>query len=168
MTSTATPPAGYRPDESQIPVSPVNWLTLAPDDARNELVDLDRWVTFIRTTYGLPPTIVPPLWHRHDELIWELSALHQHWLNCYAPDASLSAPLGWHHDFAIVRARLRDWVAINGTRLDRDRPTRVTTWPGEPTAPASGEVTITDRDQDFQAFLAEDHAQRLARAQTWH
>ena len=41
------------------------------------------------------------------------------------------APLGWHRDFADARQRLRDWVAASGTRLDRDRPTRQTAWPGE-------------------------------------
>ncbi|WP_141013692.1 hypothetical protein [Nocardioides sambongensis] len=162
----ASPRAEYHPDEVETPASPVNWLTLTPDEARNELIDLDRWVDFLRITYGLPPTILPPYWHRHDELIWELSALHLHWLNSYAPDAPLSAPINWHHDFTLARTRLRDWVALNGTRLDRDRPTRTTTWPGEPTPPVSPEVAITDRAADFQAFLTEDHAQRLARHQT--
>ena len=48
--------------------------------------------------------------HRDDELIWELSALHQHWLNGYHPDASLSAPQRRHHDFALAdRARASAW-----------------------------------------------------------
>lgn len=58
-------------------------------------------------------------------MIWERSALHQHWLNSYHPDASLSAAHSWRHEFAPARTRLREWVATNGTRLDRDRPTRV-------------------------------------------
>ena len=135
------------------PGSPINWLDLGPDEARAELVDLDRWVKFLRTAYGLPPSIVPPLWHRHDELIWELSALHLAWLNAYHPDAPLSAPCSWHHDFTLARARLREWVSACGTRLDRDRPTRQTTWPGEATAPASVEVSIADRDRDFEEFV---------------
>lgn len=147
-------------DDSPFPESPINWLTIGPDQAHNELRDLDRWVSFLRTAYGLPPAIIPPLWHRHDELIWELSALHLSWLNSYHPEAPLTAPLAWHQEFALARARLRDWVSINGTRLDRDRPTRVTTWPGEAPAVVPGEVEITDRDADFEEFLAEDHAQR--------
>src|SRR3546814_7097678 len=57
--------------------------------------------------------------------------LHLHWLCAYDPNQNGSAPLGWHRDFADARLRLRDWVATCGTRLDRDRPTRQATWPGE-------------------------------------
>src|SRR3982751_6237844 len=61
---------------------------------------------------------------RHDELVWELSALHCHWLSCYHESASPSAPINWMREFAEARGRLRDWVSICGTRLDGDRPTR--------------------------------------------
>ena len=96
---------------------------------------------------------MPPYWHRHPELLWELSALHLHWLCAYDPEQNGSAPLGWHRDFADARARLRDWVAACGTRLDRDRPTRQTNWPGEdPTQPIE-DSPITDRDEDFVRFV---------------
>lgn len=139
---------------------PINWLLLGPEAARAALIELDQWVTFIRTTYGLSPAIVPPLWHRHDELIWELAALHQHWTYCYSPDAPPSAPLSWHHDFATTRGRLREWVSACGTRIDRDRPTRHTIWPGEPTVAGGPEVAITDRERDFREFLDEDSLRR--------
>ena len=42
--------------------------------------------------------MVPPFWHRHPELLWELSALHLHWLSAYDPEQNGSAPLGWHRD----------------------------------------------------------------------
>ena len=113
------------------PPAPINWNLLTADEAEIEWRDLDRWVTWVKTAYGLPPAIVPPYWHRHDELVWELSALHTHWLNSYHETASPSAPIGWLRDFADARSRIRDWVAICGTRLDRDRPTRQTLWPGE-------------------------------------
>ncbi|WP_232333776.1 hypothetical protein [Agromyces laixinhei] len=50
---------------------------------------------------------------------------------------------------ADARNRLRDWVALSGTRLDRDRPTHQTAWPGEPPADPVEEVEITDRDDGF-------------------
>ena len=152
--------SGLDPDDRDLPDGPINWLTLGPEEARSAFLDLNRWVNFVRVAYGLPPTVIPPFWHRHDELIWELSALHQHWLNAYHPDAPLSAPAHWHHDFAAARVRLREWVATNGTRLDRDRPTRVAAWPGEPSVASPGEVAITDRDEDFRNFLQEDVLQR--------
>ncbi|QAY64845.1 hypothetical protein ET495_10175 [Xylanimonas allomyrinae] len=141
-------------------VVPVNWNHLSPDEAHAAWTDLNAWVTWLRKAFGLPPTIVPPLWHRHDELVWELSALHTHWLACYDPDASPSAPIAWMRDFADARHRLRDWVAACGTRLDRDRPTRTTMWPGEPPEPVAGDQAITDRDADFAAFVDDDVASR--------
>jgi hypothetical protein len=148
------------PADRDLPDGPINWLTLGPAEARSAFLDLNRWVNFVRVAYGLPAAVIPPFWHRHDELIWELSALHLHWLNAYHPDAPLSAPTHWHHDFAVARVRLREWVATNGTRLDRDRPTRVTAWPGEAPAAVAGEVVISDRDEDFRNFLHEDYLQR--------
>lgn len=137
-------------------VQPINWLTLSAEDAEAEFLDLNRWVDWLRHAYGLPPTVVPPLWHRHDELIWELSALHTHWLNSYHPDASPSAPSAWHRDFADTRNRLREWVSTCGTRLDRDRPTRQTAWPGEAPIEPAPESIIANRDEDFVAFLIDD------------
>ena len=67
-----------------------------------------------------------------------------------------------HRDFADARQRLRDWVATSGTRLDRDRPTRQTTWPGEAPAEPVEEVPITDRDEDFVRYVLDEVATRQA------
>lgn len=147
-------------DPGDQPPHPINWYLLTADEAEFEWFDLDRWVKALTRTYGLPPTVVPPYWHRHDELVWELSALHTHWLNAYDPEGSPSAPLAWHRDFADARNRLREWVSTSGTKLDRDRPTRITTWPGEEPADTFAEVLIEDRDADFLAWVAEDVAVR--------
>lgn len=160
----AEPGNGLGSADSEVPDGPINWLTLGPEEARSALLDLNRWVDFVRVAYGLPPTVIPPFWHRHDELIWELSALHLHWLNAYDPHASLSSPSHWHSDFAAARLRLRDWVATNGTRLDRDRPTRVTAWPGEPPYAVTSELEIANREDDFRDFLHEDFLQRQRRS----
>jgi hypothetical protein len=138
---------------------PINWRTLPPEDIETELLDLDEWVNWLRHTYALPPQIIPPLWHRHPELLWELSALRQDWLFCYDPQAKGNQAAIWHHDFTLARDRLRDWVTISGTRLDRDRPTRITPWPGgEPedwTEPDNQEHPVTERSKDFIAFITE-------------
>lgn len=144
-------------------VKPVDWNRLTEKEAKREWLDLNKWVRWLCHTYGLAPNIVPPLWHRHDELVWELSALHLHWLACYHEDASPSLPIVWHRDFAEARKRLREWVAACGTRLDHDRPTRQTSWPGEPVVAPSTERPITNRDEDFAAFVNEDLAARHAR-----
>lgn len=148
------PPGGAVNAEE--PPHPINWNLLTGDEAEAEWLDLNAWVDWLRATYGLPPTVIPPFWHRHGELVWELSALHTHWLNAYDPEGSPSAPLAWHRDFADARNRLREWVSTCGTKLDRDRPTRVTTWPGEQPAPTTAETLIEDRDADFVAYVLQD------------
>src|SRR5690625_2262899 len=137
------------------PPNPVNWHLLSADALEAEWFELNRWVETLRRTYGLPASVIPPFWHRHDELLWELSALHLHWLCAYDPEQDGSAPFGWHRDFADARNRLRDWVASSGTRLDRDRPTRQTSWPGEDPADPVEDVFVADRDQDFVDYVAE-------------
>jgi hypothetical protein len=146
--------------ERDLPPGPINWNLLDAPTAAIEWRDLDMFVTWLKNTFGLPPAIVPPYWHRHDELIWELSALHTHYLACYDDSASPSAPVAWMREFADCRQRLRDWVAICGTRLDRDRPTRQTPWPGEPATAVAGEVEIADRAADFTRFVHEDVSRR--------
>jgi hypothetical protein len=145
---------------------PINWSTLTPDALETELRGLNDWVDWLRHTYGLPAQIIPPVWHRHPELLWELSALRQHWLFCYDRQAKGNQALAWHQDFAAARERLRDWVTIAGTRLDRDRPTRITYWPGgEPDGwaePDTTEQPVTDRNGDFAAFLQEQVQERRA------
>lgn len=139
---------------------PIDWDALTSAEAEVEWLELNQWVNWLRRTYGLPASIVPPFWYRHSELVWELSALHLHWLCAYDPDQHGSAPLGWHRDFDDARRRLRDWVAASGTRLDRDRPTRQTIWPGEPAADPVEDVSIADRDADFVQFVVDDVAAR--------
>lgn len=147
-------------DRGDMPPRPINWYLLTADEAEFEWYDLWKWVRALKNSYGLPPTVIPPYWHRHDELVWELSALHTHWLNSYDPDASPSAPQAWHRDFADVRNRLREWVSTSGTKLDRDRPTRITTWPGEEPDEPNVEVLIEDAEADFHLFVLEDVAAR--------
>lgn len=65
---------------------PINWNLLTADEVEVEWVELNRWVNWLRRTYGLPASVVPPFWHRHPGLVWELSALHLHWLCAYHPD----------------------------------------------------------------------------------
>lgn len=147
-------------DYDDRPLRPINWNLLTADEAMVEWLDLDAWVDWLRTSFGLPPTVVPPLWHRHDELVWELSALHTHWLNAYDPEGIPSGPIGWLRDFAEARHRLREWVSLSGTRLDRDRPTRQAAWPGEAPAGPGAEVEVVDRKADFYLFVRDDVATR--------
>lgn len=141
---------------------PINWDLLTAEDAEHEWLTLNQWVHWLRKTYGLPAAILPPFWHRHPELVWELSALHLHWLGAYDPEQNSASALTWHRDFALARERLREWVSINGTRLDRDRPTRLTVWPGEDPIAETREEMIADREEDFTQFVLDDVTRRHA------
>lgn len=142
------------------PPHPINWNLLTADEAEIEWLELNAWINWLRRSYGLPAAVVPPFWHHHPELVWELSALHLHWLCAYDPEQNGSGPIGWHRDFADARQRLRDWTAASGTRLDRDRPTRQTAWPGEEPAEPVEETVILNRDEDFVQFVLDDVARR--------
>ena len=173
MTSffdTAPPSDEPEPDvdghEEQL--RPLNWNALTAEEARPEWLSLNNWVEWLRKAYGLPTAVVPPFWHRHDELIWELSALHLHWLACYDADSSASMPLTWHKDFAEARGRLREWVSTCGTRLDHDRPTRQTTWPGESLPAPAPEREIENRAEDFVQFVNDDLQQRRLAEERFH
>ena len=152
--------AGAEPGAGLEPPHPVNWNLLTAAEAAVQWAELDGWLHWLRRTYGLTASVLPPLWHRHPELVWELSALHLLWVSAYDPTQSASAPQAWHQDFAMAQQRLRDWVAASSTRLDRDRPTRQTVWPGEPAAEPIREVTITNRAEDFARFVRADIARR--------
>lgn len=142
------------------PPHPINWNLLTAEEAEIEWIELNRWVHWLRRTYGLSASVVPPFWHRHPELVWELSALHLHWLCAYDPDQHGSAPFGWHRDFVDARQRLHDWVATSGTRLERDRATRQTAWPGEQPTDAIEDVVVRDREEDFVLFVVDDVTRR--------
>ena len=103
--------------DNEEPPRPINWNLLSADEAMAEWTDLDAWVDWLRLTYGLPPTVIPPYWHRQDELVWELSALHLHWLNAYDSEAHRPAPSGG-------TATRRGTQSAAGVGLDRWLPSR--------------------------------------------
>jgi hypothetical protein len=150
-------PAGHTDPQPR----PINWETLSAEELESCWLELNTWVDWLRRTYGLPATVIPPAWHRHPELVWELSALHLHWQATYHPDQHASAPHGWHRDLTDALQRLRDWTAASGSRLDVDRPTRHTRWPGEASADdAAVDRALHDRADDFRRHLADQVAQR--------
>ena len=139
---------------------PINWDLLGPDDAEEEWLALNEWVHWLRRTFALSAAVIPPLWHRHPELVWELSALHIHFLGAYDRERDSTAALGWLADFSDSQDRLREWVALAGSRLNTDRATRQTAWPGEVAAPEVQDTPIINREDDFHAFVRADIERR--------
>ena len=131
-----------------------------PSEAEIEWHDLDAWVKWLKVTFGLPPTIVPPYWHRHDELVWELSALHSHWLSCYHESASPR-----HRSPGCATSPTPAIGCGTGSRSAAPASTATArpgrrVWPGEPAVDLGGEVEIRDRQRDFEEFVREDVLRR--------
>lgn len=75
------------------PPRPINWNLLSSADLEAELLELNAWVDWLRHTYGLPASVIPPMWHRLPGAVGAV-ALHLHWLGAYDPEQNASALLG--------------------------------------------------------------------------
>lgn len=75
---------------------PVVWADLEPHEARRTWRRLAGWVGWLRSRYPLAQRI-PPCWWRHPELVEELTALWQAWMDSYVvKGAPLGAGADWH------------------------------------------------------------------------
>lgn len=162
-------PVPGRESRGEPPLRPINLNLLTSAEAATYWPQLDGWVEWLRRDYGIGITIIPPLWHRHAELRWELSALRTAWLAAYDPEAHAGSPITWHRELAEAKHRLHEWVSQSGTSLTEDRPTPLTLWPGEAGfgaehtwKDAAQPTPITDRRADFQAWMNDDLARRRA------
>jgi hypothetical protein len=138
------------------PPRPIVWAGLSSDEAEFEWLSLNEWVEDLRRTFNLAAQIVPPFWHRHPLLVEHLSALHTHWLAAYDPEQHGSAPFGWIRDLDEWKQRMREVVAMLGTRIDADRPHKLAPWPGEPAPEADDTpppVNLADRYDDFVTYV---------------
>ena len=54
------------------PPHPVNWNLLTAHELEQEWLALNRWVDWLRRTYGLTVAVVPPFWHhlRNRQDLW--------------------------------------------------------------------------------------------------
>ena len=113
------------------PPRPINWNRLTADEPKPPGRSSTPGSTGSARTYGLPAAVIPAAWHRHPELVWELS-------RCTCTGSGLrprTARLRTHRLAPRLRRRaerLRDWVASCGTNLERTAPPARPIWPGEP------------------------------------
>ena len=64
---------------------PINWRLLSANDAEYEWLALNEWVHWLRITFGLPASVIPPFWHRHWELVWEQPHPAPAWITTVRP-----------------------------------------------------------------------------------
>ena len=56
-------------DPSTMTYSAALIVCAGADEAEVAWLELNAWVNRLRTSYGLAPAVVPPFWHRHEELV---------------------------------------------------------------------------------------------------
>jgi hypothetical protein len=107
---------------------PLDWTALDAAEAAAAWTALAHWVRWLANRYEVDVREIPPCWPLHPPLVEELSALRTAHRAAFTPDGHPSGPLDWHHSLASVRARLRDYVARTGCRLDTHRSGSTPTW----------------------------------------
>ena len=121
---------------------PINWRTLSSDDAEHEWLALNEWVNWLRHEFALPAQIIPPMWHRHPELVWELSALHTLHQMSFDPADTGYGPIGFHERLTPAVTRLaRAGSGCATAHIDL----KPRAWPSRPGA-------------DWDAWITQTHA----------
>jgi hypothetical protein len=118
------------------PPHPVNWNLLTAHELEQEWLALNRWVDWLRRTYGLQVAVIRRSGITTRDGLGTLGAAPA-LARCLRPRAERVRT-------ARLAPRLRrrpPATPLLGHRLrhswDRDRPTRQAAWPGEEPAPAS-------------------------------
>ena len=91
------------------------WDELDPAGYARTLRDLADWLDWLRGTYRLPYTVIPPCWFSHPGLREDLGHLWTGWLLTRHPDAGVGMTgLDWDARREQTIARLREATAITG------------------------------------------------------
>ncbi|GAA1979246.1 hypothetical protein [Microbacterium pumilum] len=156
MRLLAQDAAGIRPKTSTAAVSDrsasssvlggasTNWRTLRDEGAPVEWKSLRDWVEWLTVRYGLPQSMIPNCWWRHDALVEELSALHCAHRAAFDSRDTGNGPLGWHERFATALPRLRN--AYGGGCTERHQAIPPRSWVG-----------ATD-EREWDAWITQSHA----------
>ena len=109
-------PAVFGGDPQTPPVPMVIcWDELDPAGYARTLRDLADWLDWLRGTYRLPYTVIPPCWFSHPGLREDLGHLWTGWLLTRHPDAGVGMTgLDWDARREQTIARLREATAITG------------------------------------------------------
>ncbi|HEY5115645.1 MAG TPA: hypothetical protein VIJ00_08990 [Nakamurella sp.] len=120
-----TPPAfdpavfGGDPQTPPVPMA-ICWNELDPAGYARTLRDLAGWITWLRSTYRVPATVIPPCWFTHPGLREDIGHLWTGWLLTRHPDAGVGMTgLDWDARREQAITRLRDATAITGCTSTR-------------------------------------------------
>lgn len=143
-------PSEYRDAEPVMPkqagslAPPVNWWLASEEEKALHLARLTNFTLRLVASYKLGVEIVPPCWHRHDELVQELLALLQYRNDQqFIPDQAPGAAIDFHEKFALWRERMRRWVSEAGCKGNEHVGREVPKW----AAHGTEEFEAAERDR---------------------
>ncbi len=101
----------------------VCWDELDPGAYLSQLSDLADWITWLRATYRIPATVIPPCWFTHPGIREDIGHLWTGWLLTRHPDAGVGMiGLDWDQRRDATINRLREATAITGCTATRHQP----------------------------------------------
>ena len=124
MTAPVFDPAtfGGQPSTPPVPMV-VCWDDLPADAYTHTLADLADWIGWLRATYRIPATVLPPCWFTHPALREDIGHLWTGWLLTRHPDAGVGMiGLDWDQRKDAAINRLREATAVTGCTATRHQP----------------------------------------------
>jgi len=132
----------------------VCWDDLPADAYTHTLADLADWIGWLRATYRIPATVIPPCWFTHPALREDIGHLWTGWLLTRHPDAGVGMiGLDWDQRREAAINRLREATAITGCTATRHQ--------AEPEPPTA---TPPAAQQLWQDHLDQQTRQRIRAA----
>lgn len=130
---------------------PVAWDKLDAAGAAPAWVELDGWVRWLVSRYGLDHREVPPCWFAHGAMVEELSALHTAHRAAFDAAGAPAAPAEWHQVLGSSRVRLQLAAARTGCRPGEHRPDHQAPWVTDPLATGYARAFGTHVEADLDA-----------------
>ena len=168
MNEPAFDPADFGVTSNAPPVpTTINWDVLDSAAYARTLRELSEWVGWLRHTYRVPATVVPPCWFAHPGIREELGHLWTGWLVTIHPDAGVGMiGLDWDARRDQVISRLRESTAITGCTASAHRdeqPINVQTTSGQMDAHLTREIQARSRNaiRDSAVQVVLDHLEEI-------
>ena len=146
---------GGQPGTPPIPMV-VCWDDLDPTTYTHQLTELADWISWLRSTYRIPATVLPPCWFTHPGLREDIGHLWTGWLLTRHADAGVGMiGLDWDQRREAAISRLREATAVAGCTATRHQ--------AEPEPPPAMPAYAKQLWQDHLDFQTRERVQAVAR-----